>query len=390
MGDTSVVPVPLPTPDTVELTPPSAEEVERLARGVASVAAPPAGLTDLQRALIEALFPALTDHAVDLRGYEPLAVVDLAEALRHRDAAFRTRVLQVTLLPALLLRPLPAEVADRLDELAAELGVAEGMLTVARDLSHGALGLAAFDFERNGYTAAWSPEAAAALHTARPPEAAWEQVVHDPELAARWAALGELPAGTLGRRVWELYCARGFTFPGLPGSAPPLLAQHDWVHVVADYGTTVESELEVFAFIARANDDLHAFSLLAMVVSLFETGYLAREAGLFESSPGRLTSNNQVAIRMADALRRGALSKDTHTGSDSVDYLLGVDWFELAELPVETVRQRFHITPKSDHAIAAGSVTPFGPGGISEYQLATGMAAAEAAGRPYDSYGATV
>lgn len=38
----------------------------------------------------------------------------------------------------------------------------------------------------------------------------------------------------------------GFSCPGPPGSAPPLLAQHDWVHVLADYGSTVESELEVF------------------------------------------------------------------------------------------------------------------------------------------------
>ena len=60
--------------------------------------------------------------------------------------------------------------------------------------------------------------------------------------------------------VFRLYQSRGFVFPGLPGSAPPLLAQHDWVHVLADYGTTVESELEVFAFIARANDDMRAFS----------------------------------------------------------------------------------------------------------------------------------
>jgi len=55
-----------------------------------------------------------------------------------------------------------------------------------------------------------------------------------------------------------------FEFPGRPGSAPPLLAQHDWMHVIGHYGSTVEAELEVFAFISRANDDPRAFSLLAM------------------------------------------------------------------------------------------------------------------------------
>ena len=162
------------------------------------------------------------------------------------------------------------------------------------------------------------------------------------------------------------------------------------MHVLCDYGSTVESELEVFAFIARSNDDPRGFSLLAMAVSLFETGYLQREAGLFEASPGRISSDTRVAIRMADAMKRGALGKDLHTGSDSIDYLLGVDWFDLAELPVDEVRRRFNVTTKSDHALSAGSVTPFGPGGISEFQLGAGRAAAEQAGREYESYGATV
>ena len=132
--------------------------------------------------------------------------------------------------------------------------------------------------------------------------------------------------------MWELYRARGFSFPGSPGSAPPLLAQHDWVHVLADYGTTVEAELEVFAFVARANDDMRAFSLLAMVISLFETGYLRTGAGLFEYSIGHLSASSDVAVRLADAMRRGALCRDLATGSDSIDYLR-LDWFALADQP---------------------------------------------------------
>src|SRR4029078_13373420 len=103
------------------------------------------------------------------------------------------------------------------------------------------------------------------------------------------------------------------------------LAQHDWVHVLADYGTTVECELEVFAFIARANDDMRAFSLLAMVVSLFETGYLPTGAGRFEADPGHVSGGAGMAIRVADAMRRGALCHDDVTGADSIDFL-GIDW----------------------------------------------------------------
>src|SRR5262249_40656162 len=160
------------------------------------------------------------------------------------------------------------------------LGVEEGMLEVARRFAEGSLELAAFDFERNGYTAGWGSADEAALHTSTELGSAWDFDLADAELGERWASLERLPERSLGRRVTDFYRAGGFTYPGRPGSAPPLLAQHDWVHVLADYGTTVESELEVFAFIARANDDLHGFSLLAMVVSLFETGYMRTGAGL--------------------------------------------------------------------------------------------------------------
>lgn len=383
------MPVPLPTDDEVLLTRPTAEEAAFTARAVASAVAPAGGLTDLQRVLIEALFPAMTDHAVDVSDYQPLTAEEFAQGLARRSEAFRTRGVQIMVLCALVLRPLPEDVVARVEEFARELDVAEGMIGVARRFATGSLGLAAVDFERNGYTSEWHADDAAALHTSRELAAAWDQTIDDPALAARWSALGGLPEGTLGRQVWALYRARGFCWPGAPGSAPPLLAQHDWVHVLADFGTTVESELEVFGFIARANDDMRAFSLLAMVVSLFETGYLRTGAGLFEYDPGHLSAGAGVAVRLADAMRRGAWCTDRETGTDSIDFL-AVDWFTLADQPVEAVRERFGVRPKSEAAIAAGSVGPWEPGGISPYQLASGQRAAEAAGCEYDSYGAAV
>ncbi len=382
------MPVPLPGPDDVNLVPPGAVEVAATARGVASAVAPTGGLTDLQRVLLEALFEAMTTHAVDLRDLVPMTASELGEVLRQRDLAFRTRGVQIMLLAALVLRPLPSEIADRVAEYAAELGVDDGMVGVAREFAKGSLGLAAIDFERNGYTSTWTSADATELHTSTELASAWDLAVTDAALAAQWAALEDLPAGTLGRGVWELYRARGFVFPGLPGSAPPLLAQHDWVHVLANFGTTVESELEVFAFIARANNDMRAFSLLAMVVSLFETGYLRTGAGLFESSVGHLSTNTDVVVRIADAMRRGALTHDRETGNDSVDFLR-IDWFSIAHLQVDAARERFTVEPKSAAAIEAGSVGPWAPGGISPFQLAAGRERAAVEGRAYEAYGAT-
>jgi len=381
------MPVPLPGPDTVDLDPPQAEESRATARGVASAVAPASGLTDLQRVVIEALFAAMTGHIVDVRSFEPMSAEELGRVLSRRDLQFRSRGVQVMLLCALVLRPIPEAVTERVAEYAHELGVDEGMIDVARRFASGALGLAAADFDRNGYSATWSEVDAAALHTSVELAAPWDVAVRDPSLAGRWATLGDLRVGSLGRRVWEMYRARGFSFPGAPGSAPPLLAQHDWVHVLTDYGTTVESELEVFAFIARANNDMRAFSLLAMVISLFETGYLRTGAGLFEASPGHLSTGEGVAVRMADAMLRGALSSDHGTGTDSIDFLR-LDWFSLASESLDEVRERFNVTPKSAAAIAAGSVSPWEPGGISPFQERTGRELAEREGRQYEAYGA--
>jgi hypothetical protein len=318
-----------------------------------------------------------------------LTARSFAEALAPRDLQFRTRGVQVMLLCALVLHPLPESVAEQLEEYARELGVEEGMVTVAREFAAGSLELAAIDFERNGYASSWAQQDdAAVLHSSSALPSVWAVSATDESLARQWAALEQLRAGTLGRRVWELYQARGFHFPGRPGSAPPLLAQHDWVHVLADYGTTVESEVEVFGLIARANDDMRAFSLLAMVISLFETGYLQRGAGLFESSPGHLSENPQLAGRLADAMRRGALCHDCEADQDSVDFL-HFDWFSVAHLDVEQVRARFSLPPKSDEARAAGSVSPWAEGGISPFQLAAGRALADTEGRVYDPYGAS-
>ncbi len=380
------MPVPLPTDDEVDLTPPSADETRANAILVLSATRTADGNTEFQRLLVEATFEAMTGNRVDTSDLPVVTADQSAEILRRRAAPYRMRMVHMMVLTALVLRPLPPEVADRVAAFSHEMGIDDDLLRTVQQFADSDHALAAVDFERNGYTADWSDEQTAALHTSVPVRG-WDADEDDPALAAAWAALADLPDGTLGRMVHDFYRARGFAFPGSPGSAPPLLAQHDWVHVLADYGTKVEAELEVFAFIARANDDPRGFSLLAMVVSLFETGHLAEGAGLFEAFPGQLSLDG-MTVRIGDAMRRGALS---HGEGDSPDVdFMAVDWFAHAPLPVEEVRARFGVVPKSAGAVAAGSVGPWEAGGISEAQLAMGHRLAEQLGVDYDGFGATV
>ena len=378
------MPVPFPPAGQAKVDPPDAAEARLIAGGVAGAVTPAGGLTSLQRVMIEAVTESMTGFVVPLSVLPRLGPDEFARALSDRDELFRAYMLRFMLLCALVLNPLPEEVVDRVDVYACELGVQNDMLRVAHRFASGSFGLALVDFQRSGYMETWDPMRSPALHTSQALDDAWQEVVRDEQLAKRWESLRHLPDGALGREVVKFYDARGFVFPGRPGSAPPLLAQHDWVHVLAGYGSTVESEIEVFGFIARANDDPRAFSLLAQVVSLFETGYTASGMGLFQYDRGHL-SHRGVAVRLADALRRGALSA---AANRSIDFL-AVDWFEHAELPIDDVRDQLGIVAKDPRAIEAGSATPWEPGGISAYQYRAGKQAAEQNDRRYDSYGAT-
>jgi len=379
------VPVPIPEHDVL-LEPPSHDEVVTAARAKVTAVAGAAGLTGTQRAILRAHIRALTGVEVDLDALEPLGPDAFAEAMRRRDEVFRIRQVQTMLLAAFVVDPLPEETVERIRAYALELSIDDAMIDVARRLSVEHRDLTMVDFMRSGYHAHPERPLDDVLHVHRHLHDEWDAVDDDPELAARWAALERCPAGSLGRMVWEFYRARGFAFPGQPGSAPPLLAQHDFIHVIADYGSTVESEIEVFGLVARADDDPHAFSLLASVIGLFETGRLER-ATIFEHDPHHISHDPEhMAIRLADAMRRGAIVGAHFGGRD----LLAVDWFEHAASPVDAVRARIGMPPKSAEALAAGSVGPWELGGISEFQLEFGRHAAELRGEPYDAHGASV
>ncbi len=311
----AAMPVPIPSDAETLQQPPDAAEARLIAGAVAAAIAPPGGLTSLQRVLIEALVESMTGFVVPVARVQRVGAQPFARALTNRSRLFRERMVQFMLLGSLVLVPLPDEVVGRVEEYASELGVGDPMLRVAERYAHGSLGLALIDFQRSGYMETWDSGKASELHTSRPLADAWEACVQDAELARNWEALRSLPDGSLGREVVKFYDARGFSFPGTIGSAPPFLAQHDWVHVLTDYGSTVECEIEVFGFIARANDDPRAFSLLAMIVGLFETGYAAAGMGLFQYDRGHL-SHQGMAVRLADAMRRGALCAAHAGGPD--------------------------------------------------------------------------
>jgi hypothetical protein len=334
-----------------------------VARGIATAVAPEDGLTDVQAALLEAIASALTGVEVNYHNLEPLGPDELAEVLAARDQGYRQRIVHHMVLGELVLRPLPPEVALRVAKYADALGIDDRFVRVARRYAQGAYGLAWMDLRRSGFTDHWAQADPSPLKSTVALSDPLERAEVDPELAALWAKFQELPEGSLGREVWEMYDGRGFSLPGTETGATAYLAQHDFVHVLADYGTNLKGELEVFALIGRADPEPKGFAWLATLIGLFETGYIP-DAGFFERN---VKEHNVQAEgmhqRLADGIRRGKVVCESY-GTD----LLTVDYHELADLPVDEARALLRIPPKSPGALKSGSAGLFERAGMSELQ----------------------
>jgi hypothetical protein len=352
-----------PTTESVPSTTPPPGEVHLVARGIATAVAPPGGLTESQAGLLQAITLALTGELVDYTDLEPLDAESLAAGLADRPIEYRRRIVHHMVLGELILVPLPEDVATRVARYSSALGVQDDFIGIARRYAQGALGLAWVDLRRSGFTDRWTEERMAPLYTSNAMEDPFDAPSLDPELAARWAAFGDLPDGTLGREVWRMYEMRLWDAPGTPTGASAFLAQHDFVHVIADYGTHMAGEIEVFAFIGRADPDPLGFSWLATMVGLFETGYV-HEQGFFQSDVREHTlQKSGMAHRLADAIRRGKVVQE-HYDRD----LFAVDYHALATAPLEDVRALLHVPAKGTEALEAGSPGTLDAEGMSEAQ----------------------
>ena len=361
---------------------PTPDEIQFVAHGLRSGCLDGPRLTDLQLTVLDAITESMTGVRVDMAEFEPLTAAEFAAGLATRNEIFRTRLIQVIELGRMILPDPSPEVSAKVIEFATEMSLPDDLIDHMREHIETSRHLVANDIDRSAYISNLDLSSFTPLQSADDNVYAWSNTVLREPLAERWRALGDLDPGTLGRSVHDFYKARGFHFPGEEGSAPPILAQHDWVHVLADYGSTVESELEVFAFISRASHDPMAFTLLAMVINLFQTGELQSAAGIFQADAGHLADDG-MPTRLGDAFRRGAWTEHQPE-------FLATDWWSWADKPIDEVRQHFNVLPKSDAAIAAGSVGPWEPGGISPFQDGAGRQLAEAEGREYDSFGASV
>jgi hypothetical protein len=315
------------------------EHAEIVARAVVGACRLDGWQSPVQPQLLHTLFNRLLSQDLDFEKIEPSSAAEVAETLSSAEE--RQELIHLMVAIEMLSNPLPERLERSVVRWATALHVHERDLLYARDLARGEFTKAVHDFYRMSWIGDLdrrSPEFEALLRHGG--DKAYALTVEaDPVEVARWSALALCPQGSLGHSLSEFYQMRGFPFVGQPGSVNAAVAQHDWIHVLADYGTTPMGEIEVSAFYNSATRTSSAMLSLLAILALFESGLMPRSVVIISKQPGHSLEASGGIERMAEAVARGAVC--------NTDRLLSIDFFQHADEPLDQLRAGFAIQPKS-------------------------------------------
>jgi hypothetical protein len=295
--------------------------------------------TELQCDVVHQLALHLVGADVDVASLTPVDAPTVASLVE--DPWVRRRLVQCVVALELLGDP-SAELARHVRRFARALDVEEPMVDAARRVADGQLALMYADIQRSSY---YTEEAELEVlhgHLWRllRSKFAYGNLVASRAIERKWAALGDMPDGSLGRAVAEFYRVHHFPLPGARRGIGEVGAQHDFVHVLADYPPTPEGEIDVFSFIAASMSDPKGFVQLVMTLGLFQNSTITHVAGKRVAIARSNTLGDPgAAARFGDALHRGTVCK--------VD-ALGIDHFAIADQPLALLRDAFAIEPRED------------------------------------------
>jgi hypothetical protein len=165
----------------------------------------------------------------------------------------------------------------------------------------------------------------------------------DRALAARFYALKELPADTLGYQFFRHCTDEGLKFSGEKGGFPVGALYHDFSHLLSGYDTTPEGEMKAASFQAGfCQGDEDFFTMLFAIV--IHTAGVNLAPFPMPVLLGRIGQKN-LALEVLHAWQRGAEMK--------VDLGSNWDFWEYVELPMDVVRERLGVVPRIESLVAA-------------------------------------
>lgn len=296
---------------------------------------------DAQPALLNAVFSRLLDFHEDFRTLPALDLAAVKSALPGYEE--RREAIDLMLTMEMMCHEIPPTLSASIERWAGELGIDGNDLAIARDVANGELAKASVDFYRTGYNGDFTRALPhmEKLYERYQIKALALTLEEDPALLARFEALEFAPSGSWGRALWEFYTARGFGFPGKVGGVNLAVGMHDWVHVLADYGSTSIGEIEVAAFRLTSSSLPGAVSTFLGLVGMDQGGF-------FGSALTRRNDDHALQLpgavdRIADALRRGR--------EMTMDFPQDIDFLDYANEQLDELRATWNIPPKGvDHS----------------------------------------
>jgi len=172
--------------------------------------------------------------------------------------------------------------------------------------------------------------------------------MEDRALADRYAALANLPRGTLGRELHEYYIANGFGWPGQKHGFPEAGVSHDVSHLISGYDTTPVGETLVAAFVSGYRQDPNAIFTTLFGIIIFDSGFQLTPGPHIAAKHDTL-GQPEIASRLFVAIERGAaMHKDI-----SVDFLV----WPYVERTLEELREEWNVPPDPAGARRLGADT---------------------------------
>jgi ubiquinone biosynthesis protein Coq4 len=294
---------------------------------------------ELQPQLLHILFKNLLDFECDFKTFPGSSAQAIGDVFQDHES--RSEIIDLMLMVEALCADIPEEVISSVSKYADYLGVSNERINMLRDLAKHSIAKAQEDFYRNNYFSDrdLAIENFHALVKSHGLPAYIIGVEDDPLEVMRWEALFHLPEESFGKHLWNFYKKRGFVFPGTAGGVNSAVAHHDWIHVLVDYDSDGIGEIEVAAFSAMAtNSDSPVMNFLG-VLSIFQGGLLKSLVASANPHLGHDLEVSNGMERVINALQRGR--------ECNMDLILGMNFFEHASRPLETLRREWNIVPKT-------------------------------------------
>lgn len=216
-----------------------------LLRAMRAVAEADGAVTPKERALLEVSRDALR--------VGPVNIDDLPRFSPDEAAGpDGERIVHAMILMAIMDGVASEEEAALVKAVADRAGVSDARVANLRQLAEGRVRWMRFDLTRRGYAKdelarTVKEEGLSGVYRTFGPLLGLAQ---DPEVTRKYIALGEYPAGTVGRAYFDLITKNDLSFPGEAGGLAERGMWHDMLHVIGGYPVDPIGEAEVVAFMA--------------------------------------------------------------------------------------------------------------------------------------------